>query len=54
MKPKILTTGLCCLAATAALISTNGVAWAAEKKPNVVIIMTDDIGWGIWAVTEVA
>ncbi|XHR29511.1 MAG: arylsulfatase [Chthoniobacteraceae bacterium] len=46
MKPKILTTGLCCLAATAALISTSKVAWAGDKKPNVVIIMTDDIGWG--------
>src|SRR5271165_2069456 len=33
------------LAGTAALIGAGGPLQAQEKKPNIVVIMGDDIGW---------
>ena len=33
------------LAATAALVSAGGTLQAQEKKPNIVMLMTDDTGW---------
>lgn len=43
---KLLRYCLSGLAATAAMSGAALSAQAADKKPNVVIIMTDDIGWG--------
>ena len=44
-KPKLVSYGLSVLTAAAALISAGGSLQAQEKKPNVVILMTDDTGW---------
>jgi len=42
--------GLTAFAATAALMGTGGTAQAQDKKPNIVVIMGDDIGiWNIGA-----
>jgi len=47
---KMLSYGLAALAASAALLSTGGTAQAQDKKPNIVVIMGDDIGmWNIGA-----
>ena len=37
--------GLTVLAASTALIGAGGTAQAADKKPNIMFIMGDDIGW---------
>jgi arylsulfatase A-like enzyme len=44
-KPKVVNYGLCLLTATAALIGAGGALQAADKKPNILVIMGDDIGW---------
>jgi arylsulfatase len=44
-KPKPVSYGLSLLAATAALIGAAGPLQAADKKPNIVMLMTDDTGW---------
>ena len=50
MKYKVVTYGLSVLTATAALIGAGGSLQAQEKKPNIVVIMGDDIGmWNIGA-----
>ena len=42
--------GLTAFAATAALLSAGGTAQAQDKKPNILVIMGDDIGmWNIGA-----
>src|SRR5208282_4509926 len=42
---KVITYGLSVLTATAALIGAGGALQAQEKKPNIIVIMGDDIGW---------
>ena len=44
-KQKVLVRGLSILTATAALIVAAGPLQAQEKKPNILFIMGDDIGW---------
>ena len=44
-KQKVLSHGLSLLTATAALIGAAGPLQAQEKKPNILVIMGDDIGW---------
>src|SRR6202044_3190352 len=44
-KPKIVSYGLSFLTATAALIVAGGPLQAQDKKPNIIFIMGDDIGW---------
>jgi len=44
-KQKVLSHGLSILTATAALIGAGGPLQAQEKKPNILVIMGDDIGW---------
>ena len=47
-KPKILSYGLSlvtALAASAAILSAIYPARAADKRPNIVMLMTDDTGW---------
>ena len=46
MKTRLLKQGLTVLTASAALIGAVATVQAADKKPNVVILMTDDTGWG--------
>ena len=46
MKPKLLNYGLLLLAASAALFGAAAPAQAQDKKPNIVVLMTDDTGWG--------
>ena len=46
MKRKLIHNGLSLLIATAALLGVVGSVAAAEKKPNILILMTDDTGWG--------
>src|SRR5437762_13412295 len=45
MKPTLSYKGLSLLIATAALLCATSPAQAADKKPNIVILMTDDVGW---------
>jgi arylsulfatase A-like enzyme len=45
MKRNPITNGLSLLIATAALFSVVAPAQAADKKPNIVFIMGDDVGW---------
>ena len=44
-KQKVLSRGLSLLTATAAIIGAAGPLLAREKKPNIVMLMTDDTGW---------
>jgi arylsulfatase A-like enzyme len=44
-KPNPVRYGLSVLAATAVLIGAGGLLHAADKKPNILVIMGDDIGW---------
>src|SRR6266516_6449214 len=44
MKRKLIHSGMSLLAATVALLSVGSVA-AQDKKPNILFIMGDDIGW---------
>ena len=45
MKPTLNYKGLSLLIATAALLGVVGSAQAADKKPNIVMLMQDDTGW---------
>src|SRR5206468_665576 len=45
MKRNLIHNGLSLLIATAALFSVVGSVVAADKKPNILVIMGDDIGW---------
>ncbi len=50
MKPKLITSGLALLATAAALFSAGAPLRAADKKPNILFIMGDDVGmWNIGA-----
>ena len=44
-KPKVVSYGLSVLTATAALIGAGGPLQAQDKKPNIIVIMGDDVGW---------
>src|SRR5712675_875414 len=44
-KPKVVSYNLSVLTATVALIGAAGPLQAQEKKPNILVIMGDDIGW---------
>src|SRR5271165_1486471 len=44
-KPKVVSYGLSLLTATAALICAGGPLQAQEQKPNIIVIMGDDVGW---------
>jgi arylsulfatase A-like enzyme len=46
MKTPLFKHGLSALTVSAALIGVVATVSAADKKPNVVILMTDDTGWG--------
>src|SRR5258708_31299026 len=43
--PKVVSYGLSVLTATAALIGAASPLQAQEKKPNILVIMGDDVGW---------
>jgi arylsulfatase len=45
MKHKLIRPGLAVLTASAALLYTAVPVRAADKKPNILVIMGDDIGW---------
>src|SRR6516225_9757707 len=45
-KPRVVTYSLSFLTATAALIGTGGPSQAQEKKPNIILIVSDDFGYG--------
>src|SRR5271165_410204 len=44
-KQKVLSHGLSLLTVTAALIGAAAPLQAQDKKPNILVIMGDDIGW---------
>ena len=44
-KQIVLSHGLSLLTATAALVGAGGPLLAQDKKPNIVMLMTDDTGW---------
>ena len=46
MKRKLIHNGLSLLIATAAFLGGVGSVAAADKKPNILMLMTDDTGWG--------
>src|SRR5580765_8590664 len=45
MKPNLLTRVLSLLTASAAILYVSASAQAADKKPNIVMLMEDDTGW---------
>ena len=45
MKQNLSYKGLSLLVATAALFSAVAPVHAQDKKPNIVMLMTDDTGW---------
>src|SRR5262247_4267995 len=45
MKRNIIHNGLSLLIVTAALLSAVASAQAQDKKPNILVIMGDDVGW---------
>jgi arylsulfatase A-like enzyme len=45
MKRKLIHNGLSLLIVTAALLGVVGSVAAADKKPNILVIMGDDVGW---------
>jgi ABC-type sugar transport system substrate-binding protein len=45
MKRLLFTDGLAMLLAAVALLGATAPANAQEKKPNILFIMGDDIGW---------
>ena len=45
MKRNLIHNGLSLLIATAALFSAIAPAQAADKKPNILMLMQDDTGW---------
>jgi arylsulfatase A-like enzyme len=46
MKPKLLNCSLLLLTVSVALFGGAAPAQAQDKKPNIVVLMTDDTGWG--------
>ncbi len=46
MKRNLITRVLSLLTASAAILCVSASVQAADKKPNVVMLMTDDTGWG--------
>jgi hypothetical protein len=47
----------CCSALILAVMLTAGMAWAADQKPNILVVWGDDVGqsnirlrWGWWAI----
>ena len=44
-KQKLVSYGLSVLTTTAALVCASGPLQAQDKKPNIVMLMTDDTGW---------
>ena len=46
MKRNLIDNSLWLLIAVAALLGVVGSVAAADKKPNILILMTDDTGWG--------
>ncbi len=45
MKPKLLNYVCCCFIASAALFGAAAPVQAQDKRPNIVMLMTDDTGW---------
>jgi len=45
MRPRLLACSLSLLAASAALMCSSAPTCAADKKPNIIVIMGDDVGW---------
>ena len=45
MKRNVIYNGLSLLIATAALLGVSGSVAAQDKKPNILVIMGDDVGW---------
>ena len=45
MKRNLIHNGLSLLIATAALFGAVALAQAADKKPNILMLMEDDTGW---------
>ena len=46
MKHSQITRALSLLTASAAILCVSASVQGADKKPNIVMLMTDDTGWG--------